>query len=217
MHEQNFDEDLVLGPKRSERIAWRVAMASCAVSALLTIGIISLLPLKETEVFTVLVDKTTGAAERIMQVQPTGLTDEEALKESLLVAYVSDRESFIRAGIQERLESVQRRSIGSARGSLQRLWSDNSDNNDYPPRVYGQGAEVDVQVKAINFLREDVAQVRFEKTLRRPQQRPVTRAFVATVEFEFSPRQERQLQRVWENPLGFTVKTFKVDAETLGG
>lgn len=216
MQDQNFDMDLVLEPQRSARLAWRVATASCVLSGLLGIGIITLLPLKETEVFTVLVDRTTGAAERIVQVQPTNISDEEAVKESLLVAYVTDRESYIRSGIQERLESVQRRSTDSARATLQQLWTDNSDNENYPPRVYGAGAQVSVQVKAINFLNDNVAQVRFEKTLTRQQQRAVTRSFVATVEFEFSPRQERRLQRVWENPLGFSVSTFKIDAETLG-
>ncbi len=216
MHDQNFDIDLILEPKRSARLAWRVATASCVLSGILGLGIITLLPLKETEVFTVLVDSTTGAAERIVQVQPTNISDEEAVIQSLLVAYVSDRESYIRAGIQERLESVQRRSVGAARTSLQQLWNDNSDNENYPPRIYGAGSQVSVQVKAINFLNDNVAQVRFAKTLMRPQQRSVTRSFVATVQYEFSPRQERSLQRVWENPLGFSVSTFRVDAETLG-
>ncbi len=216
MSEKGFDVDLVLQPKRSERLAWKVATASCGLSLLLGAAIVFMMPLKETEVFTVLVDKTTGAAERIMQVQPTGISDEEAVKEALLVAYVTDRESYILAGIQERLESVQRRSSGSAQNSLRRLWTDSSDNESYPPRVYGQGSEVSVRIKAINFLEPLVAQVRFEKSLRRPRQEAVTRSFVATVGFEFEPRRERQLQRVWENPLGFTVTTFRVDAETLG-
>lgn len=217
MSEQGFDLDLVLQPKRSARIAWTVAGAACGLSMVLGLAIAVMMPLKETEVFTVLVDKTTGTAERIVQVQPTGISDEEAVKEALLVAYVTDRESFVLAGIQERLESVQRRSSDSAEASLRRIWTDASDNENYPPRIYGQGSEVSIRIKAINFLQPQVAQVRFEKTLRRPRQEAVTRSFVATVEFEFEPRRERQLQRVWENPLGFTVTTFRVDAETLGG
>lgn len=216
MSEHGFDIDLILEPRRSARRAWIVAWVAVALAFLLGLALVVLMPLRTTEVFTVLVDKTTGQAERIVQVQPTGIQDEEAIKQALLVAYVTDRESFILAGIQQRLESVQRRSIGSAQRALRELWTDSGDNQDYPPRIYGQGAEVTITVKAINFLEPLVAQVRFEKTLRRTRQQTVTRAFVATIGFEFEPRRERQLQRVWENPLGFVVSTYRVDAETLG-
>ena len=37
------------------------------------------------------------------------IEDQEALKQSLLVAYVSDREGYFLAGIQARLESALRR------------------------------------------------------------------------------------------------------------
>ena len=205
--------DLVTGPRRSARIAWVVASCALGVAVLLAITIVALMPLRRTEVFTVLVDSTSGAAERIYKVQPTGIADEEAVKEALLVAYVSDRESYLRAGIQERLEGVQRRSTDGARQSLQSLWT--SGNENYPPNIYGANSEVDVRVLSITFLQPLVAQVRFEKRLMRPNQQPVTQPFVATVGFAFDPRRERSLERVWENPLGFAVSAYRVDAETL--
>lgn len=209
----DFDIDLVMGPRKAARTAWIVAGCACTVAVLLAIAVAVLVPLRETEVFTVLVDSSTGAAERIYQVQPTGISDEEAIKEALLVSYISDRESYFRTGIQERLESVQRRSDGQARRSLIALWTAGSE--DYPPALFGSTAQVDVRVRSITFLKEDVAQVRFDKRLARPNQDPVTQTFIATVGFAFTPRRERALERVWENPLGFTVKAYRVDAETL--
>ena len=207
--------DLVTGPRRAVRTAWIVASCALGVAVLLAIALVVLMPLRRTEVFTVLVDSTTGAAERIYEVQPTGISDEEAVKEALLVSYVSDRESYFRAGIQERLESVQRRSIEGARQSLQALWTSGSEY--YPPNVYGANSEVDVRIRSITFLQPTVAQIRFEKRLSRPNQAPVTQPFVATVGFAFDPRRERSLERVWENPLGFAVSAYRVNAETLGG
>jgi type IV secretion system protein VirB8 len=61
----------------------------------------------------------------------------------------------------------------------------------------------------------NVAQVRFLKTPRKTKQEAVTQPFVATVEFAFAPKTERSLAHVWENPLGFTVSSYRVDAETL--
>ena len=211
----DFDVDLVTGPRRSARMAWIVAGCACFIAVMLSAAIIALMPLRQTEVFTVLVDSTTGAAERIYQVRPTGIQDQEVIKESLLVSYVSDRESYFRAGIQQRLESVQRRSEDGARRSLQALWT--SGSADYPPTAYGASSQVEVLVRSITFLQPLVAQVRFTKRLSRPNQDSVTQPFVATVGFAFDPRRERSLERVWENPLGFVVTAYRVDAETLGG
>ena len=164
MEAHGFDVDLVLEPRLSARRAWIVASAAGAMSLLLASALILVLPLKETQVFTVLVDRQTGDAEKIMAVAPTGIEDQEALKQSLLVDYLSDREGYFLPGIQARLESVQRRSTGSAEESLRLLWSKGGDNRAYPPDVYGPGAEVTVTVRRITFLKPNVAQVRFLKS-----------------------------------------------------
>lgn len=215
MEAHGFDVDLVLEPRLSARRAWMVAGGAGALSLLLTTALVLVLPLKETQVFTVLVDRQTGDAEKLVKVTPTGIEDQEALKQSLLVAYVSDREGYFLPGIQARLESVQRRSSGSAEESLRLLWSKGGDNKAYPPDIYGPGAEVSVTVRRITFLSANVAQVRFLKSLRQAKQEAVTQPFVATVEFAFAPKTERSLAHVWENPLGFTVTAYRVDAETL--
>ena len=77
MSEYGFDIDLVLEPRRSAQRAWMVASAATGVSVLLAAAIIAMMPLKTTEVFTVLVDRQTGEAEKIMQVAPSGIADEE--------------------------------------------------------------------------------------------------------------------------------------------
>lgn len=215
MEAHGFDVDLILEPRLSARRAWMVASGAGALSLVLAIALVMVLPLKETQVFTVLVDRQTGDAEKVMTVAPTGIEDQEALKQSLLVAYVSDREGYFLAGIQARLESVQRRSTGNAEESLRLLWSKGGGNAAYPPDVYGPGAEVAVTVRRITFLSPKLAQVRFLKTLRKTKQEAVTQPFVATVEFAFAPKTERSLAHVWENPLGFTVSSYRVDAETL--
>ena len=215
MEAHGFDVDLVLEPRLSARRAWMVATAAGTVSLLLATALILVLPLRETQVFTVLVDRQTGDAENVLRVAPTGIEDQEALKQSLLVAYISDREGYFLPGIQARLESVQRRSAGAAEESLRLLWSKGGGNRAYPPDVYGQGAEVSVTVRRITFLSPTIAQVRFLKTLRKTKQEAVTQPFVATVEFAFEPKTERSLAHVWENPLGFLVTAYRVDAETL--
>lgn len=210
-----FEHEIVEGPRRSARIAWTIAIFASLIAIAEALAIAAMMPLRETEVFSVLVDRATGQAEKIVEVLPQGLSEEDALKESLLVAYVTDRESYFLPGIQARLESVQHRSSGAAETDFVKLWTDSDANSSYPPDVYGSSTRVDVKVRAVTFLNNSVARVRFTKTLTRPRVEPVVRSFIATVGFVFDARKERTLERVWQNPLGFTVTDYAVDAETL--
>ena len=72
MEAHGFDVDLVLEPRLSARRAWIVASAAGGLSLILATALVLVLPLRETQVFTVLVDRQTGDAENILQVAPTG-------------------------------------------------------------------------------------------------------------------------------------------------
>ena len=74
---------------------------------------------------------------------------------------------------------------------------------------------ITVRVTSIVLLDGNTAQIRFIRHLEQPGIDPVVRDFVATIGFTFNPRVERNLELVWQNPLGFTVTSYRVDAETL--
>ena len=183
-------------------------MAVVAISA-----VVALLPLKEIKPYVVMVDKTTGEAEKIVQVRPVNLSEQEAVRQAELVAYVTDRETYDVADNETRIPDVLSRSQGQARSSLIALWTRGTAN--YPPTIYANRSRLRVTIVSITLLTETTAQVRFRKTLETRGEKPVERDFVATVGFEFRPRLERNLQAVWNNPLGFMVTNYRIDAETL--
>ena len=41
------------------------------------------------------------------------------------------------------------------------------------------------------------------------------RSYVVTIGYTFEPSDEATLQQVWKNPLGFTVSSYRIDAETV--
>ena len=208
-----LSEDMIFGVRRRERLAWTLAIGGMLAglggiaAALLT------LPLKETQAFLAIVDKDTGIAERVVEVAPAGMADAAAVQEALLFAYVTDRETFDEHDNEERILAVWRRSDAQARTFLEDLWSD--DDKNYPPMVYGAGARAEVRILAINPINETTAQVRFEKTLTQPNGTVQSGKFSATVAWVFAPKAEREMKLVWENPLGFTVTSYRVNAETL--
>lgn len=207
-------EDEVFFQLRSQRNRWMVVAVlalTLAVAAVATLAV--LLPLKEVKPFVVMVDRTTGAAEKVVQVRPVSLAEQEAVRQAELVSYVTDRETYDIADNQTRIPDVLTRSTNQARGSLVGLWTKGNEN--YPPEIYSTRSRLLVKIISITLLTDSTAQVRFRKTLETEGERPVERDFVATVGFEFQPKTERNLEDVWKNPLGFIVTNYRVDAETL--
>ena len=209
-----FEADLILGPKRRERIAYIVAAMGVTVGIVGFVGAVSILPLKTVETHVVIVDKTNGQMDRVASVQDMTLDESDAIIQANLVAYVDQRETYDVTDSEQRINAVLERSEGDAARTLRELWT--ATNEDYPIAVYGQGAKIEVVIKSVNQLDTGVAQVRFTRTLRKPRDnRTVTRGYVATIGYEFRPETKTTLEKVWGNPLGFVVASYRIDAETL--
>ena len=211
-----FAIDLVEGPRRRERIAYAVAALGLLTGVGGLVGALSLLPLKEVQTHVIVVDQATGDMDRVVHVEPLSLAEEDAVVQALLVSYVDDRETYDLADSEARINAVLDRSHGDAAQTLRALWTRGSEN--YPIDVYGRDAHIDVVIKTVAQIEPGVAQVRFTRTLWRARDdREVTRAYTATVAYDFRPETEATLQDVWANPLGFVVTGYRIDAETLEG
>ena len=81
-------EDEVFFQLRIQRNRWMIVAILALLMALVAMGVVlSLLPLKEIRPYVVMVDKTTGEAEKIVQVSPVNLAEEEAVRQAELVSY----------------------------------------------------------------------------------------------------------------------------------
>ena len=207
-------EDEVFFQLQSQRNRWMMIAVLALSMAIIAMGaVFALLPLKEIRPYVVMVDRTTGAAEKIVQVRPVSLAEQETVRQAELVSYVTDRETYDISDNETRIPEVLTRSHDQARSSLVALWTRGNEN--YPPDIYTTRSRLLVEIVSITLLTEKTAQVRFRKTLETEGEKPVERDFVATVGFEFKPKIERNLQSVWKNPLGFIVTNYRIDAETL--
>ncbi|MGY4382421.1 type IV secretion system protein VirB8 [Bradyrhizobium sp. i1.3.6] len=188
-------------------------------ASLLALGVlIAVLPIKETKPYVVLVDKTTGEAEKLVQVRPATLEQREAVLQAELVSYVTDRETYDSADNKTRISETMTRSSGNARETLAETW--HSGSAQYPPVVYGDDTRVRVVVKSVSLMPSDgrntadLAQVRIVKHREHKGQDPVSRSYVVTIGYQFKPQINVSLEAVWKNPLGFSVSTYRIDAET---
>ncbi len=214
-------EDELFFTLRQQRNSWAKIAVGSVLLALLSIGcLLAILPLNETRPFVVMVDKTTGQAEKIVEVRPAMLDQQDAVRQAELVSYVVDRETFDPADNASRIPDVMTRSKEDAAATLASLWTASS--KQYPPTIYGSEVRVRVVVKSISISPSarrnapDLARVRITKFREEKGKEIVERTFVATVGFLFAPQANASLETVWKNPLGFTVVSYRIDAELAG-
>ncbi|TIL22208.1 MAG: type IV secretion system protein [Mesorhizobium sp.] len=216
---QHAFEDEVFFSLREQRNNWaKIAVGAAAVSLLSLIALIVVLPLKEIKPYVVLVDKTTGEAEKIVQVRPASLQQQDAVRQSELVRYVVDRETYDSADNSIRIPEVLARSSDNAAETLRQTWRSNSAQ--YPPTEYGNDARARVVVKSVSLNPSnhpntaDLARVRITKSREENGRDTVQRSYIATVGYQFKPQVNATLESVWKNPLGFNVSSYRIDAET---
>lgn len=207
-------EDEVYYSIQDQRNKWaKVAIGSLILSGICVASIFFLVPLKEIRPYVVMVEKTTGEAEKIVEVQPLTLTEEEAVLEAEVVSYITDLETYDLLDNAVRLPEVLRRSSGQADEHIRSVWTPSSP--EYPPGVYGEDTRVRVYVKSVTKLSDGIVRVRFRKVRETVGAPDVPRSFVATIGYSFEPSSTRSLNAVWKNPLGFLVNSYRVDVENL--
>lgn len=210
-----LEAEMFFGVKKRERIAYAVAAGGLAIGLMGMIAVTIMLPLKETEAFLAVVDKDTGVAERVVQVEKAGIGEAEAIRQSLLFAYVTDRETYDQHDNEKRILRAYTWSEGNARTSLVGLWTEGHAN--YPPKLYGESSKVVIDILSITPVTDTTAQVRFTKTWIADGEGVPDRIgkFTATVTYRFAPSRETALDLVWQNPTGFLVTDYRITAETL--
>ena len=215
-------EDEVFFTLRHQRDSWAKVAVGSVVAAVLSIGcLIAILPLNETKPFVIMVDKTTGEAEKLVEVRPASLEQQDAVLQAELVSYVVDRETYDPADNAQRIPDVMARSSDGAAETLAQVWSSNSP--EYPPTLLGDSIRIRVVVKSISITQAtnnggsfDVARVRIVKHREEKGRPTAERTFVATIGYAFEPKESATLAEIWKNPLGFAALSYRLDAETGG-
>jgi len=198
---------------KSQRTAWTVAAAACAIAVLEAIALLVLMPLKTVEPYTLLVDRHTGFVQALEPLNGQRISGDTALTQSFLVQYVIARESFDIDTVQDNYRRVALWSADTARSTY--LASMQVSTPESPLVIYPRETVVETRVKSVSPIDRDAAMVRFE-TLRRDSNGRVEgpRAWVAVIRYRYSGEPMSVEDRMI-NPLGFQVLRYRRDAEAL--
>lgn len=202
--------DLLL---RSRRTAWRVAAGASAIAVLQAVALVTLLPLKTVEPYTLLVDRQTGYVEALKPLERQTITADAALTRSFLVQYVIAREGFSLDAVQADYRKVALWSADEAR--QQYIASMQASNPESPLTALPRSSVVTVNVKSMSSLSPSSALIRFsvQRLDRGGRVTPPT-DWVALVSFTYSGEPMSVSDRLI-NPLGFKVTRYRRNAETL--
>lgn len=210
---RRWDQDRLAEALRSRRLAWAAAAAAAALAAISVAAVAALTPLKTTEPFVIRVDQATGAVDVVRGLGggEGPATYDEAISKFFLAQYVRAREGYLDAAAEDSFRLV---SILSG-GAEQRRWADlyRGSNPQSPQNLYGPEAEAVVSIRAIGFINDGVANVRFHRVERRAQQ-VVESDWIATIAFTYTRAPMSEADRL-RNPLGFQVTSYRADPEVI--
>lgn len=207
----SWNSDRLDALRSSNKVAWRVAAAACAVAVLEAGALLLLTPLKRVEAYTVLVDRTTGYVQAINPLDPPKISPDTALTQSFLVQYVIARESFDMATLAASYRKVALQSSGKARSNY--IAGMQASNPQSPLVRYPRHAIVEARVKSVSPSGNDTATVRFDTVrINRGGQTEPPMSWVATIRYRFSG-EPMKLEDRFVNPLGFQVASYRRDPE----
>lgn len=209
---RGWADDRDIAGARARRIAWTVAGIACAIASLEAVALALAMPLKQVVPVAVLVDRTTGRVEQVDLSQPRSLLANEALQQSLLAQYVIARESYDPVGIRAAYRKVALWSDDQARASYLAAM-----RSDPPTNRIGAGRReigLATTIRSVSMLSNGSALVRFDVAhVDYAGRQSDVRPYVATIAFGFEGQPMRIEDRL-DNPLGFRVRSYRVDAET---
>ncbi len=211
---RNWEEDRVEKLERSNRRAWRVAMAGTLIGLMGVGAVAALAPFKTVVPFVLRVDNNTGIVDVAHGlIEGKEETYDEAVDKYFIAKYIRFREAYL-----PETRKHDRHAIGLMSSSKVRQeyadFTDHRKNPKAPIALYGDTAEVDVQIKNISPIRTNVAQVRYTKTVKRAGQESRPSHWVAVIAFKYSNANMKPEDRLI-SPLGFQATQYRNDPETV--
>ena len=210
---RDWETDRQLRLERSERRAWWVAAAACCVSICLAIALALLTPLKQAVPYVLSVEKATGNVEVMSTADARSVRYQDLLDKHWAQRYVIARESYMWKLLQYDYDTVLAMSADEVGRDYAKLYEGPQARD----RKFGPSVEMRVEVRSVTLPPDSPgrAVVRFEKRMRRVEANDVEppQTFVATFSYEYRGSMFGKEKQLIENPLGFRVTTYRVDAE----
>lgn len=206
----DWEVELAVACRRSEKVAWRVAGGFAVLSLSLAAAVMLMTPLRQVVPYVVTVDKLTGESSVVSTdaaVSATPMSDKHWLKR-----FVVARERYSYAIVQQDYLTVRRLAADGPWSTYARMFEGESNLD----KRYGENVTIIPTVLSVTLHGGGLATVRYELTHtdRRLVTPPVVSRHAATIRYAYTKRVMVEAEAI-ENPLGFQVSGYQSDPELV--
>lgn len=203
--------------ERSERRAWRVAMASGFVAVLAVGAVLAHGPLQQVVPLPIVVDKRTGETTVQQRLSEETVPVQEALDKHNAAIFVRNREAYSWWWLQRDYEQVARMAVPAVFADYRRQFEGEAA---LQKRLAGK-EEWRIDVVGVRLAaagrtgNRGEATVTYEKTVRQPARGApdLTTRHVASLVYEYQPKVLANEKDRLDNPFGFVVLAYRSDPE----
>jgi type IV secretion system protein VirB8 len=218
----NYETSIADLAVRSERRAWWVAATASALALLLGAGYFRVMPLKERVPFLVMADASSGnatVARLDEHFRHRSLSASEAIARANVASFITLRESYDVAMMNLRdwraVHAMSAPDVGKEYAALHA-----ANNPSSPFSTYGRSRAIRVRILSIQLIdgpdgTANGATVRFQRSVydkASGASRPLD-SRIATLGFTYNLALRMDEPDRLENPLGFQVTSYRVDAD----
>jgi len=199
-----------LAQQKSIKLAWTITKVSVAITMLLIIAFISLLPLKQSIPYVIRVDSATGIPDIVTMLDVKEVPYDEVRDKYFLAQYVKSRETYDFHSLQKDYDLVNLYSSEVVGKEYRALF----EGKDALDTVYANNTQVTVKIISVVPSANKVATVRFIKTTKRIGSDTGSQTkWVATVGYDYEMTTKLFESSRLINPFGFQALTYRVDPE----
>lgn len=212
---RNWEADTLYRIAKSERRAWYVAGGASVIAISAVIALAALAPLKHAIPYVFAVDKSSGNVEMVSAGDDTQLVGyKELIDKHWAKEYVTAREGYF----YKLLQHDYNKTLALSSDEVGQLYAKQYEGSNSRDKKLGSTVEYKVDVISVTVEEDAIgkkAVVRFSSTKRNVQalNSEAPNYYVATFSFEYKPSMFGRESDLIENPLGFKVTSYRVDAE----
>jgi type IV secretion system protein VirB8 len=157
------------------------------------------------------VDNDTGMTTVLEPLKEKSLTENEAVTKFFIVKYVVARETYDPQDLNQNYERVRLMSTADEVGRF----DDFIRGQNGPVETFKTTTTRIIRVSSVSFLNKNTAQVRFTATTRQIATNEKQEShWIATLSYRYVNTPLEEGERL-DNPLGFQIKTYRIDQEVV--
>lgn len=216
---KEFEQSRIGDIERSRTVAWRVAIGACVVAIVCAVALMMLTPFKEVRPYVIRVDNNTGKTDIVTMLSNEQSEYGEQVAKYFSAMYVDLMESYDWYTVQKQIDNALLFSDANMQNKILNKYK----KVNAPHKVYKDKQRITIKITNATLIDEKgLMQVRFVKSVEpvnggtyNPQEnatfpKPIVTNHIATLGYEYVNVPTLDDIRL-VNPLGFTVKTYRVD------